>query len=312
MCEISRKQVNTLKQVKFAPYSDVYRDGTLAVLKRNFPWMSRQSDEKLYHWLAPLIAYKWLGDTDPGDIPYRNGLVILDGDNVVGYCGATYSYQNIDGKKRLYVCFSTFAVDEDYRFYIFPAVKELCTTADVITDFTPRESMRRLFVERFHFQYLNDKRIFMLPVPSLSNRVKLRFIDKAEDISDPQQRKVFLDHNGYNVKFCTFERDGEKGGMFYCAKWYMKWKKRIPCGRRIDVLKVYNSALLSRNLREIAWKLQMHEGVITFFVCDAAFLGENFSHPMKISRPVSRLVLSREDISQQYDLMYSELSTLLA
>ena len=181
--------------------------------------------------------------------------------------GANPFIKNIDGKKRLYVCFSTFAVDEDYRFYIFPAVKELCTTADVITDFTPRESMRRLFVERFHFQYLNDKRIFMLPVPSLSNRVKLRFIDKAEDISDPQQRKVFLDHNGYNVKFCTFERDGEKGGMFYCAKWYMKWKKRIPCGRRIDVLKVYNSALLSRNLREIAWKLQMHEGVITFFVC---------------------------------------------
>ena len=306
-----QKEVNSLGQVKFSPYSDVYREGTLNVLRRNYAWMSRLNDEKLYKWLTPIVAYKWHGETEPGDIPCKYGLVLLDDDNVVGFFGATYSYQNIGGKKRLYACLSTFAADQDYRFYVFPAVNELCGTADVITDFTPRESMRRLFVERFHFQCINDKQIIMYPVPSFSNRVKVNFTNHAEDINDPVMRKIFIDHEPYGVKCCLFERDDEQGCIFFSSKWRMRWKKRIPFGKIVNIFKVSSKDLFSKNLHEIAWKIQRHEGICAKINIDAAFLNENFSHPFCITKPVHRLMFSREEVPHEYDFMYSECSTLL-
>lgn len=299
-----------LKQVKIFPYSSIYKDGTLSLLKRNFAWMSRYSDEKLYSWFSPLAEYKWHGSTDPGDLPYRYGLVLLDGGNIVGYCGATYSYQNIGGRKRLYMCMSTFAVDKDYRFYIFPAVKELCASAEVVTDFTPRESMRRLFLERFHFQQMNSRQIIMFPVPSFSRRVSVEFISREEDIYDSQMQKIFADHEPYGIKCCQFERDGEKCCIFYSSAWRMRWKRRIPCWKKITVLKVVNSDLFARNLHEIVWKIQKHEGVYAEFDCDAAFIGSDFSHPLYIERPVYRLVYPNEDSAYKYDFMYSEFSML--
>ena len=274
--------------------------------------MARISDEKLYEWLSPITEYKWHDDTDPGDIPYRYGLVILDGNNVVGYCGATYSLQNIGGKKRLYVCFSTFAVDEAYRFYIFPATKELCKTAEVLTDFTPRESMRRLFVESFHFQQVNDKQIIMPPVPSFSGKVNVKFIDRVEDINDPEQRQIFADHKPYGVKCCLFSRNGEEGCIFYMSGWRMRWKRRIPCWKRVVVLKVFNSDLLSQNLHEIVWKIQKHEGFYVMCNIDAAFINADTPLPLHITRTVHRLIFSREEIPDDYnyDFMYSEMSML--
>ena len=76
------------------------------------------------------------------------------------------------------------------------------------------------------------------------------------------------------------------------------------------VQKVVNSALFSQNLHEIVWKIQKHEGMFVEFDVDAAFVGANISHPLHITKPVHRLIFSREDIPQQYDFMYSEMSML--
>ena len=84
--------------ISIVPYSGEYKVGVLAVLKRNFPWMARYSDEWLSRWLSPLIEYHWDDDPDISDVPFKYGAVVLDGDNVVGFFGTIYSYRLIDGK----------------------------------------------------------------------------------------------------------------------------------------------------------------------------------------------------------------------
>ena len=293
------------------PYSDKFRAEVIAVLKRNFAWMSRYSDEYIYNWLRPIIAYHWTDDVSLADVPYKYGAVLLDGDNVVGFFGTVYSYRYYEGKKYLYLTFSTWCADVPYRMNIFSAIRTLCDTADIICDFTPNAPSREIAVKMFGFKYVNDSTLIFRPVPFLSrNKVTLKFIHDPSELQDNEQRIIFTDHKPYGVKCAEFERNGEKGCIFYYLYKCRRWKRRIPWFRQVRTVKIFNSRLFTENLHEIVRKIQKHEGYFVQFWLEKTFLDGSFSHYLYSRKQVHRLIKTNKPVDIKPDLLYSELAIL--
>ena len=297
--------------ISIVPYSNEYKGGVLAVLKRNFPWMARYSDEWLSKWLSPLTEYHWNDDPDISEVPYKYGVVLLDGNNVVGFFGTIYSYRLIGGKKYLYLTFSTWCADVEYRMHTFGAVKKLCASADIIGDFTPNPPSVAMETQMFGFRYADNKCFIFRPVPTFSGRkVNLRFINDSSELKDPEQSAIFADHQKYGLKCAEFERNGEKGCIFYSLHKRRRWKRRIPWFRLVRAVKIYNSRLFTENLREIVRSIQKHEGFLVQFWIDSSFVDGEFSHPLYSEKEIHRLVKAKEGINFKPDLLYSELATL--
>ena len=293
--------------ISIVPYSGEYKVGVLAVLKRNFPWMARYSDEWLSRWLSPLIEYHWDDDPDISDVPFKYGAVVLDGDNVVGFFGTIYSYRLIDGKKYLCLNFSTWCADAEYRIHTFSALKKLCATADILTDFTPNEPSREIITKMFGFKYAETKCFNLCPVPLLhSAKVSVRFINDPSELKDPEQSAIFAEHQKYGLKCAEFERDGERGCIFY----YFHASRKLKLYRIVRTVKIYNRKLFTENLREIARKIQKHEGFFIHFCVDSCFIDGKFSCPLYFVRKAYRCVRTKENINFQLDFLYSELSML--
>lgn len=195
--------------------------------------------------------------------------------------------------------------------HIFGMLKKLCTTADIVTDFSPNEPSREMLTKIFGFRYADNKCFIFRPVPMFFGRkVNLRFISDSSELKDPEQSAIFADHQKYGLKCAEFERNGEKGCIFYYLHKRRRWKRRIPWFRLVRAVKIYNSRLFTENLREIVRSIQKHEGFLVQFCIDSSFIDGEFSHPLYSEKEIHRLVKAKEGINFKPDLLYSELATL--
>ena len=74
-------------KVEIKGYNEQYRQGVLACLKNNYPWMAEMSDEELYHWAMPFMEYEWKEELPDEIKEFQHGIVFLAGQQVVLYLG---------------------------------------------------------------------------------------------------------------------------------------------------------------------------------------------------------------------------------
>ena len=245
------------------------------------------------------------------DAPYKYGAVLLDGDEVVGFFGTIYSYRYFEGKKYLYLTFSTWCADVKYRMHIFSGIKTLCGTADIIGDFTPNAPSREIMTKMFGFSYVNDSALIFQTMSFLSeSKVNLKFIHDFSELSDSEQRKIFMGHQKYGVKCAEFELNGERCCIFYYVHKRRRWKRRVPWFWLVRTVKVFNRRLFTENIHEVVRKIQKHEGCFVQFWIDDIFLDGKFSHYLYSRKQVHRLIKTNKAVNIKPDLLYSELAIL--
>jgi len=247
-----------MKKVEILPYSDAYKKGVVECLQRNYEWMGEHTVEEMMEWLSPVTEYEWIEDVPSlhDENPYRKGAVlVVDGDTVVGYLGLITSKRKSDnGKAVVYGQPTTWAIDEDYRFYLLKAMKLLISSAEVVYDFTARKSIEDTFKRIFKFDVSDSDNYLLYPIPCASDNVTIKWISSAEEIENEDIIRIYLDHsNFYGIRLIVYTdaKRGEKGYLFY--------KVYDENSARIRVLMIVNANLFVTECHEIIWKILKHE-----------------------------------------------------
>lgn len=292
--------------MEIVAYEDKFEAQVIALLKRNFAWMQTKSDEFMKDWLCQILNYAWL-DTISPEVPYRRGMVLLDNEGAVaGFFGQIYAYRQIGGERRLCLNPTTWAIDEKHRFHIFSVFKTINDLAEVVVDFTPRDSVEQMAVKVFKYQYADQLAWKFLPVPCLKGGIRLQKADE-HTISDPEVCRMYKDHIPYGVKCAKLSGSGEEAYIFYRVE---KRKSRIGTFRWVYVLMTTDPALTAKFAHKIIWWLQTHE-CAAFLETDSRFFGGDACtcKPFRTSG-VKRLVLNKTGADWNADLMYSEIVTI--
>lgn len=294
--------------IKIEGYSDKYRDGVLACLKRHYRGMAKMDDLVLYKWLSPIIQYSWQNDISIKDCPFKYGAILLDDETVVGFLGLIYSYQEQQGNRYVYLTSTTWAVDEDYRIYLFKIIKKVYSYADVISDFSPITSIKEVLIKIFKFKYLDKSTLIFLPIPYLTfSKIKCIFIYNKNAFYDEKNKMIYENHKKYGVKCIEIKYRNENSCIFYTVA--HKEKKGIKFNW-IHILYVENSNLFAKNAHEIIWRLQKKEHA--FLNCDKRFFGNNnICYPKYWTKSADRLYLNKMMKNEiKVDLLYSEYAML--
>lgn len=293
-------------------YSDAYKSGVLACLKRNYKWMGEKSDDELYQWLAPIVSYVWESDFPIDQYPYKFGMVLLGENNtVVGYLGLIYSKQEIDGCLKTVVNPTTWAIDEAYRSETFRCIYSVQQTADIMVDFTARQSLLEIFTKMFHFITIDTQGCFFLPKPVLGKRhIKLKRISRAEQIENETIKTIYRHHFKYNVK-CFMVSDGVRNEyIFYKIHKRVTVLKGFVPLKGIYVLYTSDSVFFGEHAKEIIWKMQKKEKAA--LKTDSRFFNiDTGNEPNVRTFSINRLVFGAQALTEQPSLLYSELAILL-
>ena len=288
-------------------YEKKYCGDVIRCLKRNFKTMENLTDDYMEKWLCSLTEYSWQDDIPIELFPYKYGMVLIENDEVIGYCGLIYSKIEIDGHKLSYVNTTTWAIDAEYRLYVLKATKEMIKTADIVSDFSAIDSMEEMNRKMFKYRYLEQEIYKYLPSPAFSRKLKKRIIKREDEINTLSERNKYIDHLPYGVKCLKCELDEDDCYVFY-RRTYSKIKNinNVPY---IQVLDVSNYRLLSDNLKEIVWYLARKEKAL--FEIDSRFLIKDLidSKPSKISKTHRQVRGSLPDTYVMSNL-YSEMAIL--
>lgn len=296
-------------KVQIVPYEEKYKSGVLACFKRNYQGMQRRTDAELYQWAKPMFTYHWQDDLSSEEVPYKYGVVLLAGEEVVGYLGFIYSKRlGTNGKKLIYTSGTTWAIDEGYRIYLFKAIKRALAPVAVAADFTAIAPVQATLTKVFKFQSLDQNIYEFFPFPSLSHTVKVTSIFKETEIKDLQARTAFRDHQPYPV-YCAEARKGDKSSyIFYKVKKRVK-TKLFGHQRCVIVLGISDRDFFSRHAHEIIWQLQKKEKA--HLRCDSRFFQKNlFYYHGFVKHHWSRLFLNKTDLPVFVDYLYSEVAML--
>ena len=291
--------------MEFVGYKPEYREDVISCLKRNFRNLSDKTDEYICEWIKPMTEYKWEDDIPDSLLPYKHGMVLIDGERVVGYCGMIYSYLYIDGKKYIYANPTTWAIDSKYRIYVLKATKEILKTADIFSDFSAIGSMEEMNRKTFKYEYLDTKIYKFLPIPKIGNALRKSRVVDENMIEDSVYRLIYKDHYKYDVKCCVFQ-EGERN----CYVFYRKIRQKIKIIQNIpyvQILGVSDSKVFSANLKEIVWHLQKTN--FAFLEMDSRFVDDQLKNykPHKIS-PAHRQIRAPDGVSVNLSNLYSEMA----
>ncbi len=316
--------------VEFVSYEDKYLEGIVECLRRNFDWMADRDGDYLKKWISPILYYTWKEDECLKNLPYLQGLVILDADQVVGYFGVLYSVRSWKNQSVICANPTTWMLDEPYRLHMFRAIKMIFQGADVVVDFTPRKSVAEVLEKVFKFQYYERECVRLYPVPYLcEDSIELRFLSADAKGLDISLRKEYLDHSfreGIGFVFYCTKNSNEKG--------YIIYRVMPEGGKWIRILKVTNKPLFARHAHEIIWKIlrrECYDGCAddmqalcrvmelmqdrkrVCVECDRNFFGgETICHPLYRGVEVRRMILNKTDLEiENPDMLYSELAVLL-
>ena len=313
----------------YKPYSDIYDKDIIVFLKKHFAWMSRENDNKLYEWLNP-IFHPWPTLEKPIDFeekPYARGLVMIEGNRVVGYLGMITSNRRFGDRFFVYGTPTTWAIDEPYRLFLPKATKVLLDNLDICADFTPRKSVEQIMCKLFKFKYCGTKEYRIFPVPNKSDFVDVIEINDANICYNTLIFNEYEDHkkaSGFIVVKMISKVDGDLGYLFL--------KRYEEDTKRLRVLKIVNTSLFANNCMEISWKLLRNafyqrmsnteafvqiikgkEGNVPLCMeCDEMLLGEDkLNHPLIYEKEVVRVLRSKVDCTiSNVDFLYSEISNL--
>ena len=134
----------------------------------------------------------------------------------------------------------------------------------------------------------------------------VKFFHDSSEIPNYEHQKNFKDHEQRNIRYASFERNGETGSLFYIRRYIWKFGRIV--WKNIRIVSVSNKKLFTQNLREILWKIQKHEKFLVTIELDSHFTDGKFHHPLFKTMHVDRLRFSREKLNIEPDFLYSELS----
>lgn len=295
-------------KVSIVPYEGKYREGVMGCFQRNYKAMAHLSPEKIYAWAKPMFTYSWQEDISLEEAPYKYGVVLLAGDNVIGYLGFIYEKRQVQGKTLLYTSGTTWAIDEGYRIYLFSAVKKAIKNADVVLDLSAIGPVRETMIKVFKFRIFDDTIREFPPVPSLQRSVTVKNIIRAAEIGDFAVKREFTDHVPYPV-FCVKAETGEDACyLFYKTKERVKTKYfgRQKC---VEILSVSNKKFFSRHAHEIIWQLQKKEHA--HLRCDSHFFDDGvLRYHGYVKHNGKRLILNKTGQDIPIDYLYTEFAML--
>lgn len=288
-------------------YKDIFKDGIIDCLKRNYDNMKDLDNSTIASWAEPMFSYDWQNHISEEEFPYKYGMVFLDNDKVVGYLGMIYSKQIQNGTKYSYLSPTTWAVDDKYRIQIVKAIGIMNKTADVIGDFSPRQSVEETLVKLFKYKYIDEKQYAFCPVPCLNtNKISIIDINDSSLIKDEDIKLKYIDHSKYNVKCICIQEKDNRSYIFYKVS---KQKISFLNTSWIDILSVSNKELFTRNIKYINFKLQRKEKA--FLKADSRFfITDLFKHPAYFNFVVKRISYSNIDTNIDIDMLYSEIPML--
>lgn len=294
-------------KIEIKGYSDQYRQGVLACLKNNYPWMAEMSDEELYRWAKPFMGYDWNEELPDAVRKFQHGIVFLAGQQVVGYLGFIYAKRHWQGHEYIYQNGTTWAVNEGYRIYLFKALKQANSLAEVLGDFSPIKSVEETLTKVFKFKYIDHKVYRFYPIPCFHEELNYRMVQDEKDIADEVLRTEFHDHYPYGVRCLRISDGKNEGYIFYRVKQRIWKKRRIFRKRRsvLIVLKMTNPDLFCAHYREVVWHLQ--KGEHPYVEIEPRFIAPHSLQGFGIKeKTVARLGLNKTEWNIPIDLLYSE------
>ena len=286
--------------MKFVPYSDYYKDGVLACLKRNIQWMSTLSDNRLYEWLLPIINYPWIEQIDSKKCPYKHGVILLDDiGKVRGFSAAIHSIQAINGQERVFINPSTTVVDKKFRFYFIGMCEEMFKYGDAIIDVSPNESVQKVSKKIFNFSIV-DNPMYMMK----SRLFGCKRMNSDEKLSDSSVIKAMKDHGNCGIKCVRLYDDIEYTYVFYKI---IKKIKKMPI-RTLCVLHVSNLSFFTENFIACVSRLS-HKEHCLFTMADSRYVDINNLPKLFIKKQKFRAI-SNHDLINDYTFLYTELALL--
>ena len=293
-------------------YDTKYKDGVLACLKRNYHWMKKKSDEELYQWLQPVLSYSWEKDFPINQFPYKFGMVLLNEiEEVVGYLGLIYSKQFLEGGCKTVVNPTTWAIDETYRSETFKCIYYVQQTADIVVDYTARQSLIEIFTKMFHYENIDQTGCFFLPKPFFGKRyLRSRKITDSNQICSECVKKIYMDHAIYNIRCVEFTCNTNKEYIFYkIEKRATVLKKMIPLDA-VYVLYTSNADFFCKYSKEIIWRMQRLEHAA--LKTDSRFFSiKTNEYKKNRTFSISRLVYGKCEHKEDIGSIYTELAILL-
>ncbi len=298
--------------ITFAGYEEKYHDGVLSCIMRNFDAMQGVSRDVVDRWMEPMLAYRFSSE-QPRELPYQHGIVMLADGDVVGYTGCIYSFVETDVTRYTVCKVTTTAIDEKYRLGFFKMKQEILDSADAVITFTPVESLRRIYAERFRFRYFDERNLKFYPIPSCDRHVRCLFVGAAGEIGDERSRALYRDHLPYDVRCLSYTGEGKTGYLFYKVA---EKKRGLPVfgERRLrfaEVLEVTDHAIFSRHAPAIIWAVERRERAI--LTADSRFFGGQLPASLRYREyPTWRMFYAGDPDfpAERINAMYSELSML--
>jgi len=250
-----------------------------------------------------LFAYTW-----PTEEKTR-GFVLMDGERIVGFQGATFSERTIGGRKERFCNLNTWIVLPEYRphsLLLFERAADI--QGATLTALTPGKTFDKLY-RMFGFQPLDDALRILFPVPSfrhLGSLLAFRATTNPKKIAgrlDPEDRNLFQHHLPHQCRHLLVY-----GGSEYCYVIFTRMK-----GRRFwfaNVHYISNKALFLRDLDRIRLRLCLAARAPLVMV-PSRFLG---NQPIPRSKtaalPNPKLYRSATVAPAEIDNLYTEMILL--
>jgi len=169
------------------------------------------------------------------------GYMLLDNDKVEGYLGYIFSRNTICGNIVKFCNLTSWIVHEKHRGQslelFYPSIK---LEDYVITDFSPTDSVLKMFHKRYKFNILENEMSFVYPSPSLSTCSCNISYDGGlrKDALDKKDSCIYYDHLSLDCRHILMESD--KGYCYIVGK-----NRRFRKFRHMEVIYISNPALLA-------------------------------------------------------------------
>lgn len=313
--------------MELLPYNESYKSQVIDCLQRNFDWMGESSFSDVEEWMEPVFNHTWNQSTSvtTEEYPYTKGAVVVEAEKVVGYLGMIVSRRGTGENSYIFASPTTWALDEEYRFYLPQISRGIFKDGICYADYTSRKSVELVLRKFFKFDKCPSRQYRLLPIPCYDDKLTVNIIDDIGLIDDIIVKKMFDDHKQfYGIYLSRFEdvNTGNNGYVFI--------KKYDEDSKRLRVLKIINNAIFAENAHEIIWKVysnvffngkksdeilvdiidDMYERKKVCIECDEMMLcGNRLNYPNVKSKEMVRLWRG-DNLAADKDFMYTEMAIL--
>ena len=227
------------------------------------------------------------------------GYVLDNGDELVGFLGGLNSETELNGEAHTVCNLTAWIVKDEYRsnsiMLLMPFLKRKNTS---LTSLTSSPEAYKVY-KKLGFKDIDTECRIIYPLPSVSRHYRvISAIDEVVAVLSPQQKKVFIDHEGLDVKQLVIS-DGNE----HC---YLLMTRRLDRGHihQLSNVELFRKAIGATN-RSICKAIDVKSLQV-----DERFLGEKkiflsrkkmFSQPKQVRGKLSPLLVNAA---------YSELSVL--